>query len=198
MGLDFGGWVLVFLFIFLVMAIPATFLIIRKLTEASSVSDTVVVSQSGRRSGGRVFGNLISKEVGKHGRLHITFASRDSFKPEIHTVIVEPNKILIHPKGTRSAEKAIMEILAEDAQDFISNNLTDIETKNAETNIISAQRIGLSRQQAHLDDIGEGEISSVNLGLMKDFENKLLKSSGKEDGRSNPRNYPSGGDRFTN
>jgi len=173
MSLDFGGWVLIFLFVFVVMAIPAAFLIIRKITEETKDSDTVVILHSGKRTNGRVIGNLISKKEGANGRLHITFAARDTPKFEKVTVIVEPNKINTFPKGIRSAEKTIMEILPENAQDYISNMLTNIEIKNAESSIINAQKEGIKRQKAHLEDMGEGEISSVNLGLVKDFESKL-------------------------
>ena len=75
MILDFGGWVLIFLFIFAVMTVPAAFLIIRRLTEETKISDTVVILHSGKRSNGRVIGNLIDKIEGKNGRLHIRLAS---------------------------------------------------------------------------------------------------------------------------
>jgi len=195
--LDFGGFIILIEFVFFIFAIPAAYLILRKISEQVKVSDTVVINYDGSRTNGRVIGNLISKRIGKKGRLHIKYLARDSEKGEVVEVIVEPNKVVTYPKGIRSAEKAILEILPEDAQTYISNFLSKIESLNADTNIISAKNVGLDRQQMHLDDMGEGEISSVNLGLIKDFESKLLKSKIKEDGRTSPRTYPTGRENFT-
>lgn len=189
--MDIGAWVLVFYLLILVIGGPAAFLIVRKLTEEIKVSDTVVINRDTGRAGGMAFGNLVSKETGKNGRLVIKYLSRDSKKPKVVKQITEANKVITYSKGLWSGERNIIEILPDSAQDYFNNLLTDIETKSAESNIIKAQREGLNRQATHLTEIGEGEVSDLLMGLGNDFREKLLKSQFKETTRRGPGSYPS-------
>lgn len=182
--MDFGAWILLIEFFIFVLAIPAAYVVIKRLTEETKTSDTLVIVRDGGKTGQRVIGNLISKQTGKNGRQIIKFLSRDSIKPEVVTIIAEPNKVIAHPKGVWSSDRNIIEILPNSAQDYFNNLLNDIEIKGAETHIVKAQREGINRQASHLADIGEGEISDTNLGLIKDFENKLLRSQVKDTQKS--------------
>jgi len=195
--MDFGGYVLIFEFLFFIMVIPTAVIIVKKLTEQIKTSDTIVINHQSSKTKMKAIGNLVSKTIGKSGRLHIKYLSRDSKKGEIVDVIVRPNQVKTSSRGVWSGEKAILEIFPGNAQDYISNILNEIELKNAESNIISAQKEGLNRQQMHLEEMGEGEISNVNLGLIKDYTNKLLKSGNKDEGRLNPKTYPTSRDSFT-
>lgn len=181
---DIGAWVLIVEFFFFLFAIPAAVLIVKKLSEETKTSDTVVLVRDCGKVDGRAIGNLVSKKTGKNGRLIITYLPRDMKKPVPITIIAEANKVISYPKGVWSQERNVLEIIPNSAQDYFNNLLTDIEDKSVTNHIIKAQREGINRQAAHLLDMGEGEISDTNLGLMKDFEGKLLKSQIKEESRS--------------
>jgi len=182
--MDVSAWVLIIELLIGLIAIPFAIFIIKKLTEAEVTTDTIIVNEDGNRADGLVIGNLISKKIGKNGRLILKYKAKDSKKQEVVTVIAEPNKVLAYPKGVWSKNKSVIRILPDSAQDYMSNLLKQLEEKSAETHIINAQRVGINRQQMHLQDMGEGEISATNLGLTKGFVKDTLKTQAKEEVKS--------------
>jgi hypothetical protein len=160
-------------------------------------SDTLVLNHNSHRTEGRFVGNLVSKEVGKNGRLHIRYVSKDSDKTEVHQIIAEPNKVLSYPKGTWSKDRAIIEILSEDAQSFLSKHLKNLEVANAETHIIKGLQEGLKRGQMHLEELGEGELSARNLSQRDNFDALLMKLHGKDTDKAKPSGYHPPRDNYT-
>ena len=190
--MDFGAWVLIVEFLFFLISIPAAFLIIKKLTEETKTSDTIVIIRDTGRTGGYGIGNLISRKTGRNGRVHLKFMPRGVKNPKPIPLIVEPNKIESYPKPLWEKERNVIEVFPNSAQEFFNNMFVKIEKSSADTHIINAQREGINRQAAHLLEMGEGEISDTNLGLIKDFENKLLKSHVKDEARKGSSSYPTG------
>ena len=193
--MDIAALIIAFeLFILSTAAIGAFFLI--KRISGEDDSDTIIIVRDGSRTEQKVIGSLINKTTGRNGRLHFTMIPKDSIDQKPILIIAEPNKVIPYPKNGWSGEKNIIEILPNSAQDYISNLISNIEQKNAESHIINAQREGINRQASHLKDIGEGELSDVSLGLMKEFEGKLLKSQVKDEMRRSPNSYPTASDTF--
>ena len=183
-----GGVILAIEFIVFLIAIPIAVLVVRKLSEETATGDTLVICRDSSKCDGKVIGNLISKTV-QNGRLIIEYMSRDSEENEPIRVAVEPSNVISYPKGVWSEEKAILEILPNSAKDYINNILTKIELEKAENSIIAAQKEGLARQKMHLRDMGEGEISGINLGLNKDFVEQTLRAGSKDDKTPKPGSY---------
>jgi|GEM_PF-5962960 len=189
--MDFGGYVLILEFLLFVLGVPIIFFVVRFLTKVTPKTDVLVILHDTKRTNGKAIGNLISIKEGYEGRMYIKFLSRDTKKPEIIDIVVEPNKIKAHAKGTLSSEKTILEIFPEDAVSYITKFANDIEIKNAESSIIYAQKEGLKRQQQHLFDMGEAEISAVNMSLKQDFVENTLKNA-TEDKRVSKNSFVTG------
>lgn len=183
-------------FILLLIGIFVSYVIIKKIT-TPDITGAIVINHNSSRSKGKAIGNLISQSVGKNGRIHVKYMSRDSDKNEIIEIIVMPTQIIKHPKGTWSIEKEIIEIFPVNSQEYVNNVLRGIEIANAESMIINAQKEGLARAREHLNDLGEGEISMANLRLKEDFLKNSMQSLSKEDTKK-PGSYQSGKDVFTN
>lgn len=194
--MDFSGWILLIESVVFIISIVVGIFIIKRMGEGISTSDTFVILRDGSKTNQRVLGDLVDKSTGKNGRIHLKVLLKDTKKPEVVEVIAEPNKIIPYPKGGWSGGKSIIEVLPNSAQDYISNMISIIEEKSAESHIIKAQREGINRQSAHLLEIGEGEVSELNLGLSKDFINKLVKTQAKEEFRKSSGTYPTSGETF--
>lgn len=177
--MEFGSLLLIIEFLVFIVISAAAIIIVKRFSDETVVSDTIILVRDVKKAKGHGIGNFISKETGRNGRLHYTYLSRATKKPKVHTVISEPNKIITYPKGQWLPEKSIIEILPNTAQDYISTFLTEIEQKNADTHIHKALKEGMSRQSKHLEEIGEGEVSNVLIGSLRDYLVKILKSQSK-------------------
>jgi len=195
--MDAGAYVLIIEFVVFLIGIPTTYVILRKLFEDDTTSDTLVILHDGSRTNGKTIGPLVKKEVGKDNRVKITFKTYGKNGVEFHSIIAEHNRIISHPKGVRDSDRNIIEVLPNSAQEYYNNLFQSIEIKGVESHIINAQREGINRAQIHLDDMGEGEVSALNLALQKDFVDSNLKQKDKaESGKFNPKGYPTSRDVF--
>lgn len=177
-----------------IVSIPLAWLYIKRL-EFPEVGDTVVILRDTNRTNGSMICYLVDKQTGRNGRIifRLLPAGIENAKP--FPYIAEANKVKPYPKGTWDKNKNVIEVFPNTAVEFYANIFGDIETKNAENSIIYAQRKGLSRQQSHLDDIGEGELSRQNLNLMKRFLDVAIERNARDDKAGRPGSYPSTGGR---
>ena len=163
---------------------PIAWLIIKRM-ELKGITDTLVVFEDTSKTEGSMLGNLILKEVGRNGRVMIKFLPRDKTNPKPQIVIVESNKIEVYPKGTYSNERNIIKVLPQDSLTYYSNVFAKIENLNAQNHIIMGQKEGLARAQAHLDEMGEGELSRQDIALKNSFVDSIIKQKSKEDVKTN-------------
>jgi hypothetical protein len=188
--MSFVGILLVIFMLIVIVAAIVSFFLIRKLN-TDEVTDTIVIIRDSSKTGGSCIGNLISKEVGNGGRLKIKFYPRDILNAKPVTIITEANKVNVQPKGLWSKDRNIIEIFPNSAIEFYANMLNKVENLNAENSIILAQREGLSRQQSHLVDMGEGEISRQQISLVKATVDEVSRKTIKDDKIGKPGSYPS-------
>lgn len=177
---EFTNFVLGLLLFLSIIAPLVAWLIIKRLA-LKDVTDTIIIFDDTSRTNGVSIANLIKKEVGKSGRIKMTYFPRDVEKPKPQIIILESNKVEIRPKGLHSAERNIIKILPENSLTYNANAFAKIEMLNAENHIILAQKTGLERQQAHLDELGEGELSREDIALKNSYVESLLKQKTKDE-----------------
>ncbi len=184
------GTLLVILLVMFIVAIPAVFLMI-KYWKIPATTETLVISEDTSKTSGSAIGLLIKKEVGKGGRVIITMLPKDTLDPKPVRFVVESEKILTLPKGVWMKDKDAIRVLPNSAQEWMANMFSNVEDRNALTSIINAQKEGLDRSQAHLMDMGEGELSRQNMALSGEMFNQITRTPAREDKSGRPGSYPS-------
>jgi hypothetical protein len=167
------------LFGVLIIGIPFAAILISRMGSVTK-KETWVLNRNSHRTNQRAFGPLISKEIGRNGRLHIKYLAKDCNEEEVVEVITEANKVIPYAVGTQSGEKAWLEVLPEDAESYVSNVCKNVELKNAENIVISAHKEGFRRAQMHAHELGMGELSARSMEKAEEFEKQLLSSANKD------------------
>lgn len=185
---DFFSVLIVILMTLVAIGVPMFFLIL-KYWRFQKTTNTLVLVEDTKRTHGVAIGKLISKETGRNGRVHITMLPLFTENPKPVMFISENNKIDVRP-GTWIKGRDVIRVFPNSATDWYSNMFKNIEVANAESHIVLAQKEGLNRQQAHLVDMGEGELSRQNIGLQQSFMQQLTKSQTKEEKTNKPGTYP--------
>jgi hypothetical protein len=181
---------MIIVFLFFIISLVAAFLIIKYL-KFPEITDTLILFEDTSRSKGCGIAYLIEKKIVKGGRLKLTYLPRDLKVSKPQTIIVDQMKTDSRPKGMWMQEHAVIRILPEDSVVYHSNILKEIEHRSAESNIIKAQKEGLIRQSSHLKELGEGEISNMNIQLMNEFNKNLVKNASKDEKTTfKPGSYP--------
>lgn len=169
--------------IFLVLSFVAptvAWIIIRNMKPHQS--DTLVFFFDTSRTGGVAICNLIDKKIVKNGRVELKVFPKTIENPkELPPIIVEANKIQMYPKNTLDKGKNIIIVYPEEVDSFYATMFPTIGKKNAENAVVYGLKEGMSRQQAHLVDMGEGELSRQNLALKNSTMNEMIKKELKED-----------------
>lgn len=186
--MSFVGVVLAILAVIVLGAIPIGWLILRRLRE-NEVSDTFVLNEYQRLAPGRAIGWLQNVERGKKGRLHIKYLSFDADRLESVEEIVEPQQIVFQAKRTLSRGKNILRILPRDSLGYFQNLFNQIEENGTSMHIIKAQKAGLERAGKHLEEMGEGEVSSSRFGQYMDQKDEILRSQAREQDRKSVNRY---------
>ncbi len=154
-----------------------------------STTETLIISEDTSRTEGCAIGLLIEKKIGKSGRVVITMLPKDKLNPKPITFVAESEKILTLPKGVWMKDKDAIRILPNSAQEWFANMFNHVESTNASTHIINAQREGLERSQAHLVNMGDGELSRQDMALTNDMVAQIIKAPIKEDKAGRPGTY---------
>jgi len=153
------------------------------------VTGTKVIWEDTTDTGGSAISNLLSKRY-VNGRVLLKCLPLDKEDPKPFDAAVETNKIDIRPRGLWMGEADAIRILPYSVDAWFANAFKQLETSNAQKNIIRAKTIGSDLQAAHLSNMGEGEVSRQDMALQEGFKSQQLKIATKEDKAGKPGGYP--------
>lgn len=182
--------ILIILSIVAVISVPIGLLVV-KYWRFPKKTNTIVEFEDTSRTNGCAMGYLIDRKVVRDGRLLYTIFPINAKTLIPIKVITQSQNEDIRPKGTYMPYNDYIRILPEDSKKWFANISKKLEESSALNSIVDAQKEGIARQKMHLKNLGEGEISEVQMNLIAAFTEKLLKSGTKEEKQQyRPGAYP--------
>lgn len=167
------------LFVLLIVLTPILFLII-KFMRFSKYTGTRIIFEDTSRTNGKPIASLIQKQVGKNARILLTCVPLGIENPKPFKYIAEPNKLDIREKGVWWDDVDVIRVLPHSAVEWFANSFNKVEELNAQSNIEKAQRIGLDRRSAHIENMAEGEATRADMAVQEDIKRQLLNDKQKE------------------
>jgi len=177
---------------FLCSGVAAVIIIFKEKLEKPNLP--ILLNFMSYKNNKRFIGVLLSSTKGKEGREIIEYSARDldeSTKPEKHSIIIEPNKKLVFPKGELSNERDIVIVLPHDYNslnekfkntDFGKAIGVLIELKNVENHVIQTMKESNKRKEDLMEEIAGGEISRTWMKKMQEIFQDAIETTlkGKE------------------